>query len=145
VTVADIARARLNAYILDHLRKQNLTASAEAFSKEANVPGDSVLIDAPGGFLFEWWSVFWDILSARTKKPASESARSYVEQQRQMAQWRRRSFDPSAMDLVRPRLMPRASCLLRCLPSPYRWRLTRMRPLLALPCDRRQCRLAPLT
>ena len=36
-------------------------------------------IDAPGGFLFEWWSVFWDIFIARTNEKHSETAASYIE------------------------------------------------------------------
>lgn len=36
-------------------------------------------IDAPGGFLFEWWSVFWDIFIARSSDNHSEAAASYLE------------------------------------------------------------------
>ncbi|KAL8092547.1 hypothetical protein AgCh_034713 [Apium graveolens] len=36
-------------------------------------------IDAPGGFLFEWWSVFWDIFIARTNEKHSEAVASYIE------------------------------------------------------------------
>lgn len=36
-------------------------------------------IDAPGGFLFEWWSVFWDIFIARTNEKHSEAAASFIE------------------------------------------------------------------
>jgi len=36
-------------------------------------------IDAPGGFLFEWWSVFWDIFIARTNEKHSETAAAYLE------------------------------------------------------------------
>jgi len=36
-------------------------------------------IDAPGGFLFEWWSVFWDIFIARTNEKHSEVAVAYLE------------------------------------------------------------------
>lgn len=36
-------------------------------------------IDAPGGFLFEWWSVFWDIFIARTNEKHSDVAASYIE------------------------------------------------------------------
>jgi len=40
---------------------------------------DFVAIDAPGGFLFEWWSVFWDIFIARTNEKHSDAAASYIE------------------------------------------------------------------
>jgi hypothetical protein len=36
-------------------------------------------IDAPGGFLFEWWSVFWDIFISRTNDKHSDVATSYIE------------------------------------------------------------------
>ncbi|CAN1138595.1 Transcriptional corepressor LEUNIG_HOMOLOG, partial [Linum perenne] len=36
-------------------------------------------IDGPGGFLFEWWSVFWDIFIARTNEKHSEAAAAYIE------------------------------------------------------------------
>ena len=39
----------------------------------------TLAIDAPGGFLFEWWSVFWDIFIARTNEKHSEPAASYIE------------------------------------------------------------------
>lgn len=29
------------------------------------------VIEAPGGFLFEWWSVFWDTFIARYKRQAA--------------------------------------------------------------------------
>ena len=40
---------------------------------------NGVAIDAPGGFLFEWWSVFWDIFIARTNEKHSEAAAAYIE------------------------------------------------------------------
>lgn len=39
----------------------------------------AIAIDAPGGFLLEWWSVFWDIFIARTNEKHSDSAASYLE------------------------------------------------------------------
>jgi hypothetical protein len=50
--------------------------------QEANVSQDHVLINAPEGFLFEWWAVFWDIYNARNNKPSSSDARTYVEYQK---------------------------------------------------------------
>lgn len=40
---------------------------------------ENAAIDAPGGFLFEWWSVFWDIFIARTNEKHSENAAAYLE------------------------------------------------------------------
>jgi regulator of protease activity HflC (stomatin/prohibitin superfamily) len=72
---------RLDVYIYDYLVKRNLQASAKAFLNEGKVSSDPVAIDAPGGFLFEWWSVFWDIFIARTNEKHSEVAASYIETQ----------------------------------------------------------------
>jgi flagellar biosynthesis GTPase FlhF len=71
----------LDVYIYDYLIKRNLQASAKAFLNEGKVSSDPVAIDAPGGFLFEWWSVFWDIFIARTNEKHSEVAASYIETQ----------------------------------------------------------------
>nr|KJB30144.1 hypothetical protein B456_005G131200 [Gossypium raimondii] len=48
---------------------------------EGKVAPDPVAIDAPGGFLFEWWSVFWDIFISRTNDKHSEAAAAYIEAQ----------------------------------------------------------------
>ncbi|GFP79987.1 transcriptional corepressor leunig [Phtheirospermum japonicum] len=69
----------LDVYIHDYLLKRKLHNSAKAFMTEGNVATDPVAIDAPGGFLFEWWSVFWDIFIARTNEKHSEPAAAYIE------------------------------------------------------------------
>ncbi|KAF2612722.1 hypothetical protein F2Q70_00013547 [Brassica cretica] len=69
----------LDVYIYDYLVKRDLKATAQAFQAEGKVSSDPVAIDAPGGFLFEWWSVFWDIFIARTNEKHSEVAASYIE------------------------------------------------------------------
>ncbi|XP_058724833.1 transcriptional corepressor LEUNIG-like isoform X2 [Vicia villosa] len=71
----------LDVYIHDYLVKRDLKVSAQAFQAEGKVSSDPVAIDAPGGFLFEWWSVFWDIFIARTNEKHSEVAASYIETQ----------------------------------------------------------------
>ncbi|GAV88715.1 WD40 domain-containing protein/LisH domain-containing protein [Cephalotus follicularis] len=71
----------LDVYIYDYLMKRKLHASAKAFQAEGNVSIEPVAIDAPGGFLFEWWSVFWDIFIARTNEKHSEAAAFYIETQ----------------------------------------------------------------
>lgn len=38
----------------------------------------AVVIDAPNGFLFEWWSVFWEIFVNRTGARRSEAAVAYL-------------------------------------------------------------------
>ncbi|PON70795.1 Guanine nucleotide-binding protein, beta subunit [Parasponia andersonii] len=88
----------LDVYIHDYLLKRKLHASAKAFMTEGKVATDPdvetvgnkskgnqqfecAAIDAPGGFLFEWWSVFWDIFIARTNEKHSEPAAAYIETQ----------------------------------------------------------------
>ncbi|XP_021606125.2 transcriptional corepressor LEUNIG isoform X2 [Manihot esculenta] len=71
----------LDVYIYDYLMKRKLHNSAKAFQSEGKVSTNPVAIDAPGGFLSEWWSVFWDIFIARTNENYSEDAMSYIETQ----------------------------------------------------------------
>ncbi|KAL6909614.1 hypothetical protein ACP4OV_001895 [Aristida adscensionis] len=63
----------LDVYIYDYLMKRNLHTTAKAFISEGKVATDPVAIDAPGGFLFEWWSIFWDIFHSKTTSSASSS------------------------------------------------------------------------
>ncbi|KAG6425417.1 hypothetical protein SASPL_115852 [Salvia splendens] len=88
----------LDVYIHDYLLKRKLHDSAKAFMTEGKVATDPVAIDAPGGFLFEWWSVFWDIFIARTNEKHSEPAAAYIEQR--SAQLQRR--DPNHQPLGGP-------------------------------------------
>ncbi|KAG7568592.1 WD40 repeat [Arabidopsis thaliana x Arabidopsis arenosa] len=71
----------LDVYIYDYLVKKKLHNTAKSFMTEGKVSPDPVAIDAPGGFLFEWWSVFWDIFIARTNEKHSEAAAAYIEAQ----------------------------------------------------------------
>nr|KYP55670.1 Transcriptional corepressor LEUNIG [Cajanus cajan] len=73
--------ARLDVYIYDYLVKRQLHASARIFQAEGNVSTDPVVIDAPGGFLFEWWSVFWDMYIARVTQKHSEATASLIKNQ----------------------------------------------------------------
>ncbi|XP_074582236.1 transcriptional corepressor LEUNIG_HOMOLOG-like [Curcuma longa] len=75
----------LDVYIHDYLLKRDLQVTAKAFKDEGKVATDPVAIDAPGGFLFEWWSVFWDIFIARTNEKHSQVAAAYIETQRAKA------------------------------------------------------------
>ncbi|KAM7275681.1 hypothetical protein ACFE04_017547 [Oxalis oulophora] len=69
----------LDVYIYDYLMKKKLNNTAKTFQAEGKVSTDPVAIDAPGGFLFEWWSVFWDIFITRTNEKHSEAAASYID------------------------------------------------------------------
>ncbi|KAK3263538.1 hypothetical protein CYMTET_27663 [Cymbomonas tetramitiformis] len=79
----------LNLYVLDYLRKKKFLKSAKAFQGEAKVQETPVAINAPGGFLFEWWSIFWDIFIARSNEEHSEAANAYLEAQQVKARAKR--------------------------------------------------------
>ncbi|KAK1417283.1 hypothetical protein QVD17_26409 [Tagetes erecta] len=80
--------AMLDIYIYDYLTKRKLNASRKVFGDEAKVPANFHAIDAPRGFLFEWWTVFWDIFVSRYRhnqgcmEPCNEGFR-VPQQQRQ--------------------------------------------------------------
>jgi hypothetical protein len=71
----------LHSYIYDYCIKHNFHNAAHAFANEANVNIDQkVQIDAPEGFLSEWWAVFWDLYNAKVRDPnASKEAFLYDE------------------------------------------------------------------
>ncbi|XP_078439952.1 LEUNIG-like protein [Wolffia australiana] len=93
----------LDVYIYDYLVKRNLQASAKAFLNEGKVASDPVAIDAPGGFLFEWWSVFWDIFIARTNEKHSEAAAAYIEAQQIKAREHQQQLQMQQLQLIQQR------------------------------------------
>ncbi|CAA2958429.1 transcriptional corepressor LEUNIG_HOMOLOG isoform X1 [Olea europaea var. sylvestris] len=93
----------LDVYIHDYLLKRKLHNSAKAFMAEGKVATDPVAIDAPGGFLFEWWSVFWDIFIARTNEKHSESAAAYIETQQIKAREHQQQLQMQQMQLMQQR------------------------------------------
>lgn len=72
----------LDVHILDYLKKRNLHETASSFKQECKVSEKPRAIDAPSGFLFEWWTIFWDIYIARTNPAFSEYASTYTEAQK---------------------------------------------------------------
>ncbi|MQM01692.1 hypothetical protein Taro_034447 [Colocasia esculenta] len=93
----------LDVYIYDYLLKRNLHASAKAFMAEGKVAADPVAIDAPGGFLFEWWSVFWDIFIARTNDKHSEAAAAYIESHQMKAREHQQQLQMQQLQLIQQR------------------------------------------
>lgn len=93
----------LDVYIHDYLLKRKLHASAKAFMTEGKVATDPVAIDAPGGFLFEWWSVFWDIFIARTNEKHSEAAVAYIETQQMKAKEHQQQLQMQQMHFIQQR------------------------------------------
>uniref|UniRef100_A0A8R7QY39 Transcriptional corepressor LEUNIG n=1 Tax=Triticum urartu TaxID=4572 RepID=A0A8R7QY39_TRIUA len=93
----------LDVYIYDYLLKRNLQTTAKAFMAEGKVAADPVAIDAPGGFLFEWWSVFWDIFIARTNEKHSEVAAAYLEAQQIKAREHQQQMQMQQLQLIQQR------------------------------------------
>ncbi|XP_010936000.1 transcriptional corepressor LEUNIG_HOMOLOG isoform X1 [Elaeis guineensis] len=93
----------LDVYIYDYLVKRNLQTTAKAFMAEGKVAADPVAIDAPGGFLFEWWSVFWDIFIARTNEKHSEVAVAYIEAQQIKAREHQQQLQMQQLQLMQQR------------------------------------------
>jgi len=59
-------RTCLDIYVCDYLEKRGLRRAAAVLKAEAALPDAApVGIDIPGGFLAEWWTVFWEIYLAR--------------------------------------------------------------------------------
>ncbi|PWZ03521.1 hypothetical protein BCV70DRAFT_18751 [Testicularia cyperi] len=64
----------LHIYLWDYFRKRGFSQAAQALVDEAGVPPDQdVPIDAPQGLIFEWWTVFWEIFTARSIEPSAAS------------------------------------------------------------------------
>jgi hypothetical protein len=63
-------------------------ASPQCLLVFADVPRQCprAAIDAPSGFLFEWWSVFWDVFIAQTNPTCATEAGSLYLQAQQMKQ-----------------------------------------------------------
>ncbi|XP_021987273.1 transcriptional corepressor LEUNIG_HOMOLOG isoform X1 [Helianthus annuus] len=93
----------LDVYIHDYLLKRKMHTSAKAFMTEGKVATDPVAIDAPGGFLLEWWSVFWDIFIARTNDKHSEAAASYIGTQQMKAKEHQQQMQMQQMHLMQQR------------------------------------------
>lgn len=51
-------------------------AGVEAFSQ---MPEPDVQISTDGGFLYEWWTVFWDVFRARGDRGGSPAARAFMD------------------------------------------------------------------
>ncbi|KAL1923732.1 uncharacterized protein VTP21DRAFT_8712 [Calcarisporiella thermophila] len=69
----------LQLYIYDYCVKHNFMAAANALKQDANIRDENVPFDMPQSFLFEWWSVFWDLFAAKVTKTGSRDAQQYVD------------------------------------------------------------------
>ncbi|XP_030552890.1 transcriptional corepressor LEUNIG-like isoform X2 [Rhodamnia argentea] len=109
------AEKMLDVYVYDYFVKRNLHATARNFLAERKISTLPVAIDAPGGFLFEWWSVFWDTYTARIHEKRSNAGTSYAEGHNQhqfgFNHWPKpwmQSYHPSSQLQLQEQSMPQA-------------------------------------
>ncbi|KIK93149.1 hypothetical protein PAXRUDRAFT_34206 [Paxillus rubicundulus Ve08.2h10] len=89
-----------NIYIYDYCNKRGFRKTARELLAEAEIPPDSAPpINAKQGLLFEWWSVFWVLFTAKSNGAGTEDAMCYTQHQMQQASMRQgmRPQQPSQM------------------------------------------------
>ncbi|KAL0954039.1 hypothetical protein HGRIS_005193 [Hohenbuehelia grisea] len=75
-----------NIYIYDYCTKRGFHNTARELCGEAEIAPDSAPpINAKQGLLFEWWSVFWVLFTAKSSNTGSEDALMYTQHQAQQA------------------------------------------------------------
>lgn len=84
-------------------------SSPESVHVTLQQPQALIHIETPQGFLFEWWTVFWDVFRAKSGKGGSYSAKSFIEVSNStyetMVQ-RRRTFCFEEVGLLSRRIEP---------------------------------------
>ncbi|KAH9941966.1 hypothetical protein B0H21DRAFT_824299 [Amylocystis lapponica] len=73
-----------NVYIYDYCYKRGFFKTALALQGEAGLPLNSEPpINAKQGLLFEWWSVFWVLFTAKSSGSGTDDALAYTQHQAQ--------------------------------------------------------------
>ncbi|KAG2364676.1 hypothetical protein BDR07DRAFT_1608004 [Suillus spraguei] len=73
-----------NIYIYDYCNKRGFRKTARELLVEAEIPPDSAPpINARQGLLFEWWSVFWVLFTAKSNGTGTDDAMVYTQHQLQ--------------------------------------------------------------
>ncbi|OLL23949.1 Adhesion defective protein 2 [Neolecta irregularis DAH-3] len=57
-----------------------------ADDKSCDLPSAIIPIDVPGGFLYEWWIVFWDMYNARNSRNGSQAASQLIAHSQRLRQ-----------------------------------------------------------
>ncbi|EIW75149.1 hypothetical protein CONPUDRAFT_140130 [Coniophora puteana RWD-64-598 SS2] len=69
-----------NLYIFDYCTKRGFTKTARELFQEAKLSSDSVPpINARQGLLFEWWTVFWALFTAKSSGTGTDDAMVYTQ------------------------------------------------------------------
>ncbi|KAK7038775.1 hypothetical protein VNI00_010661 [Paramarasmius palmivorus] len=75
-----------NIYIYDYCNKRGFRKTAKELLAEAEIASDAQPpINARQGLLFEWWSVFWVLFTAKNSKTGPDDAMIYIENQNQQS------------------------------------------------------------
>ncbi|KAF9233744.1 hypothetical protein BU15DRAFT_53469 [Melanogaster broomeanus] len=75
-----------NIYIYDYCTKRGFHKTARELLAEAEIPSDSAPpINARQGLLFEWWSVFWVLFTAKSNGAGPDDALVYTQHQLQQS------------------------------------------------------------
>jgi len=76
-----MAREKLMVHVYEYLKHSGAPQAAETFLKEVRFDKQLNYNNEPPGFLFSWWSVFWDLYSSaperRNLNPHSEEAKAF--------------------------------------------------------------------
>ncbi|KAE9405445.1 hypothetical protein BT96DRAFT_1015663 [Gymnopus androsaceus JB14] len=87
-----------NIYIYDYCFKRGFRRTARELLAEAEIPPESQPpINARQGLLFEWWSVFWVLFTAKASGNGSEDALIYTQHQANQANNRARALPLTAI------------------------------------------------
>jgi hypothetical protein len=71
---------RFHIYIHDYCSKRGYLKTARELVLEADIPQDSQPpINAKQGLLFEWWSVFWTLFTAKNNGQGPDEALLYTQ------------------------------------------------------------------
>ncbi|TBU56773.1 hypothetical protein BD310DRAFT_823001 [Dichomitus squalens] len=74
-----------NIYIYDYCIKRGFRRTASELQQEASIPATAQPpINAKQGLLFEWWSVFWVLFTAKSNGAGPEEALLYTQHQQQV-------------------------------------------------------------
>ncbi|ORX56032.1 WD40 repeat-like protein [Piromyces finnis] len=70
----------LDTYIYDYCLKRNYKQTAELLKQEAKVSVEDIQQINSEGFLYEWWTVFWEIYSAKenNEEDTTSDALTYI-------------------------------------------------------------------
>ncbi|KAI6023779.1 hypothetical protein BKA83DRAFT_4263755 [Pisolithus microcarpus] len=75
-----------NIYIYDYCNKRGFRETAKKLLQEADLtPEATPPIDAKQGLLFEWWTVFWVLFTAKNNGHGNDDALVYTQHQLQQA------------------------------------------------------------